>query len=74
MNLDQMTDTEFETYLKEKYGDNWFLVSLTPEEFARCPRTSPEEIKELLRQGREDRLRVEKLLHPPIIPNHIRFR
>jgi hypothetical protein len=32
-----MTDAQFESYLKEKYGDRWMLVSLTKEEFARVP-------------------------------------
>lgn len=33
----QMTDAEFENFLKEKYGEHWRFMSLTPEEFARVP-------------------------------------
>lgn len=60
MSFTEMSDEQFYSFLKEKYGDNWALVSLTPEEFARLPSISPEEIKEALEQGRKDRLAVEK--------------
>lgn len=35
--LQVMTDQEFDTYLKAKYGDNWFIHGLEPEELARVP-------------------------------------
>jgi hypothetical protein len=33
--LEQMTDAQFEAYLKVKYGSVWSRVTLTPEELAR---------------------------------------
>jgi hypothetical protein len=32
-----MSDIEFESYLTNKYGNNWVFVSLTPEELSRVP-------------------------------------
>jgi hypothetical protein len=51
--LAEMKDEQFYDYLKEKYGDNWMLVSLTGEELARCPRLSKEEIEKSLEEGRK---------------------
>lgn len=51
--LAAMKDEEFYTHLKEKYGDNWMLVSLTGEELERCPRLSKEEIEKSLEEGRK---------------------
>lgn len=48
-----MTDEQFEGYLKAKYGKNWLLVSLTPEEFARVPRLTKEDIENALEKGRQ---------------------
>lgn len=53
MNFFQMTDDEFINYLKEKYGANWLLVSLTVEEFRRFPTISKEEMEEALEEGRK---------------------
>lgn len=49
--FEKMSDEEFETYLKEKYGSIWQLISLTPEEQARVPVLSHEKIRELLEKG-----------------------
>jgi hypothetical protein len=35
--FEAMSDDDFETYLKNKYGDNWVFMTLTPEEFKRVP-------------------------------------
>lgn len=35
--LTAMSEKDFEAYLKNKYGDNWFFMTLTPEEFDRVP-------------------------------------
>jgi hypothetical protein len=51
--LAAMKDDEFYAHLKEKYGDNWMLVSLTGEELERCPRLSKEEIDKALEEGRK---------------------
>jgi len=60
MTFDEMTDDQFYDFLKEKYGEQWMLVSLTQEEFDRLPRLSAEEIEDLLKQGHKDRLELEK--------------
>src|SRR5258708_3683955 len=48
-----MTDEEFETYLKDKYGEVWLFISLTPEEEKRAgiPVLTPEKIEEILKEG-----------------------
>jgi|SRR5579885_730370 len=51
--FEQMSDEQFEAYLKAKYGDKWMLVSLTPEEFARVRPLSKEEIEKALEEGRK---------------------
>lgn len=63
--LDAMSDEQFESYLKEKYGTIWNLVTLTEEEYRRCPTLSQEKIEELLKKG------AEKVGHPPC--NGVRF-
>lgn len=69
MNLNEMTDEEFYSFLKEKYGDMWMLVTLTPEEFDRLPRLTDEEITALLKQGYQEKLELESRLSLPLIPN-----
>lgn len=59
--LNEMSDAEFETYLKSKYGEKWRFISLTPEEFERCPIISQEEIKERLAEGRKHRQTLQKI-------------
>lgn len=48
-----MSDAEFELYLKNKYGKNWASTSLTDEEFERLPNLSPETIKATIEKGRQ---------------------
>jgi hypothetical protein len=35
--FDKMTDKEFEEHLINRYGNNWTMLTLSPEEFARLP-------------------------------------
>lgn len=49
-----MTDDEFYAYLKDKYGDLWQFMSLTPEEISRIPLIFEEEIMEAIKQGCKD--------------------
>lgn len=35
--LDALTDEQFDTYLKDKYGETWFIHSLEEEELKRVP-------------------------------------
>jgi hypothetical protein len=35
--LAAMTDQQFQDYLKDKYGEMWFITSLEPEECERVP-------------------------------------
>lgn len=49
----EMSDEEFEEYLKEKYGPKWILISLTDEEYDRVS-VDVEKIKEALRKGMEE--------------------
>lgn len=49
-----LTDDQFYAYLQEKYGSLWQFMSLTPEELARIPPLSEEDIKKALEQGRKD--------------------
>lgn len=42
--FNDMTDTQFEDYLKFKYEENWLLTSLTPPEFARTMLRSKKDI------------------------------
>jgi len=49
--LSQMTDEQFEGYLKAKYGSNWMFQSLTTEEIERCPKLfHTEEIESILKE------------------------
>jgi len=47
-----MTDEEFEKYLKEKYGSDWCRVCLTDEEYERVP-VDTEKIIKALKKGME---------------------
>jgi hypothetical protein len=49
--FEKMSDEEFETHLKEKYGDVWQFTTLNPEELARVPVLSQEKNRELLEKG-----------------------
>jgi hypothetical protein len=40
-----MSDNEFETYLKNKYGEKWTLTPLSKDEFARCEAMSDKPLK-----------------------------
>ena len=52
--LDRMTNEEFEEYMSNKYGPKWMLVTILPEELDRCSPITDEQIKEALKQGAED--------------------
>lgn len=52
--LDEMTNEEFEEYLKDKYGPNWLCVALTDEEYDRVEPIAPEKIREALKKGVEE--------------------
>jgi hypothetical protein len=47
----EMTDEEFETYLQNKYGDRWSVMTLTPEEVSRVPVITQEQIKKILEES-----------------------
>jgi len=51
----ELTDEQFEEYLQEKYGTVWRFVSLTEEEYERCPGIKFEQIVVAMQGGREDR-------------------
>lgn len=34
--LNEMSDKEFQKFLKNKYGDKWLFIFLPQEEFIRC--------------------------------------
>jgi hypothetical protein len=47
-----MSDDEFYTYLKEKYGEEvWQFCSLTPEELSRCPTLSPKDFEKIMQEN-----------------------
>jgi hypothetical protein len=46
--LEEMTDEQFEAYLKAKCGTIWNLITLTPEEMARIRPLTDEQIKKAL--------------------------
>lgn len=69
-----MTDEQFESYLKTKYGDRWMLVSLTPEEFERCPVPSKEEINKVMEEGRKAREAAQNFSRGFIPSSHRRYR
>lgn len=50
----EMSDEQFYSYLKEKYGERWVLCPLTSEELERVPSLSEEEICYALEQGQKD--------------------
>lgn len=52
--FDAMSDDEFDQYLKNKYGDNYFFVSLTDEEMKRVPRLSKEAIEKAIAEDIEN--------------------
>lgn len=47
----ELSDAQFESLLKEKYGERWMLVSLTDEEFDRLPRLSKEDMQKAIDEG-----------------------
>lgn len=49
--FNEMSDEQFEAYLKVKYGDMHALVSLTKEELARVPRLTKEQLEKALAEG-----------------------
>lgn len=58
--LNQMSDQEFEAYLKEKYGSVWPLLTLSHEEYARVPVLSQEKIEQLLKEGAQRAAKVPR--------------
>jgi len=52
--FEKMTDEEFEDYLLEKYGSNWQLTPMSPEELDKIPVISYEKIHELLKKATEN--------------------
>lgn len=56
--LDAMSDQEFEASMKAKYGENWMLKSITPEELRRCPVISKEKLQAAFQEGLEARKSV----------------
>jgi hypothetical protein len=52
--LGAMTDQEFEDHLKEKYGESWFFMTLTPEEQKRVPLPTQRDYEEAVEQGRKE--------------------
>lgn len=72
--LSAMNDDQFYGYLQAKYGDKWVLVSLTPEEYARCPEPSPKEIRSALEEGRKAREAAERSTPMIRIDRNRRYR
>ncbi len=70
----QMSNEQFEGYLKAKYGDRWLFVSLTPEELDRVPRLTKEEISAALEEGRKAREEAERATPMVRINKNLRFR
>jgi hypothetical protein len=55
LKFQNMTNEQFEAYLKAKYGDKWMFTSLTPDEFARVPNLSQEDLEKALEEGYKER-------------------
>lgn len=55
-----MSDDEFYSYLKEKYGAMWRWLSLTPEELERVPPLTNEQIEKAIEEGRKARQAAEE--------------
>ena len=72
--FDELTDQQFEDYLKEKYGDLWILMSLTEDELARCPVLTKAEIKKAIEEGMNDRAACMAAAPPMPIDSSKRFR
>lgn len=51
----EMSDEQFEAYMKTKYGDRWMLMTITNEEFARLRPVSDKQIRDAFEQGLKDR-------------------
>lgn len=51
--FNEMTDEQFEAYLKAKYGPQYMLVGLTKEELDRVPPLSKEDLKKAMEEGRQ---------------------
>lgn len=49
--LFNMSDEEFELFLKAKYGENYPLMSLTKEELERCPALDDEKVRKAWADG-----------------------
>ena len=73
--LANMADDEFEGYLKNKYGKNWALRTLTPEELARTELlASQQKIKEILEKSVEKLRNVRNTLRPKLRKPRIPFK
>lgn len=72
--LSKMSNEQFYAFLKAKYGDQWMMVSLTPEEFNRLPRLSNDEIKEAMERGLRERDAAIAATPMPYIDPGLRFR
>lgn len=66
--LEAVSDEDFESFLKEKYGESWLFVTLTPEEFERAKRVRHKEIAKIMEGVRERLAKAPPPYMPRIIP------
>lgn len=62
--FENMTDDQFEAYLKAKYGEDWMFKSLAPDEFGRVMSSEgkfKEDIETALHEGFADLQAVRKI-------------
>jgi len=53
-NFDEMTDDQFEEYLKAKYGEEYLFMTLTQEEIERVMPIAEEKIEKAIEEGLKD--------------------
>jgi hypothetical protein len=71
--LEEMTDEQFEAYLKAKHGSVWNLITLLPEELARVRPLTDKQIEDAIEKGRQDADAVRKAT-PSLNPSGLYYK
>lgn len=61
MDLKTLSDEQFEQYLVEKYGYDWFNADLTPEEIDRFPKINDKEVVAAIKEAVGQNMKIEEI-------------
>lgn len=71
--LEEMSDEQFEAFLKAKHGSVWQLVTLLPEEIQRIRPLTDKQIEEAAERGRKEAEACRKAT-PSLNPSNIHYK